>query len=1054
MKLNARQEEAVCHGSGPLLIIAGAGSGKTRVITHRIAFLIEEKGISPNRILALTFSNNAAEEMRQRLESLLSKSFEELWIGTFHSFCAEILRENALDFGINPFFQILTESEQLLLLANNLEKLDLQYFELKGRPFALLSQLVWVINRAKDEMITAEDYERHARELKGGDEGEIDKIEEVARVYRFYQELIFSQDSLDFGDLILTTLNLFKEKPHILARYQQQFQYILVDEFQDTNFAQSFLLDMLAQKHQNICVVGDDDQGIYRFRGATLKNIQDFQKRYPRAKIVRLEENYRSTPQILDAAYAVIRHNKAYRLEKRLVPVKNELKEQSVVIAEAKNLSNQSEFVAKTIAELLTANKDLNPSEIAILCSSVKGEAAPFVKALEEHNIPCWITETAGFFERTEVRDIIAWMRIIVDPFDQGSLHRILESAPLRVNPLDVSRLGQYAREKRLPLMDVLGRLDKVEGLSPETPSIVTHFLKVYRSLLKKREEFSADRLLREVLDRIGYREYLLLFASLENLQKLANLAKLEEIARGYVSRVDATSLKGFIDYLNLIMAGDIREESLNPCPLPEAVQIMTIHKSKGLEFEVVFLVNLTDSKMPGSRRKEQLEIPRGLLKEELPDNLREIHEAEKRRLFYVACTRAKDNLYLCYSLKADQLKRVPKKSRFLEEIIADLGLEPLEVEETYGVKVHPSIKESEEKYQSLAQALTRGTDILLGDLDDNGALSLLQEQLRYFFELKKVQLAKRSKDLLQAEKAFARLNRLVEVLFQPPFQKELQDLEGDQLLLQAVGEESKFKERVQLLRNVSHRNFLPLVNGGLNLTVSEIIAYRNCPLSYKFRVIDKIPVRPGVEQEFGIFMHDVLQQFHSNFSREKAKLEDLSLLFEKKVKVSRFGWSRSERQYLEKARAILPAYFGAFKKTDSTPRYLEHKFHWHLAPHWVRGRVDRVDQLSGGGFELIDYKTGKKWDEKKVKEDLQLSIYSLGARESWGIEPEFLSYYFILDNEKTPVSHTSEELEHAKEIVLEVAENILAGNFEPKEDYIVCRYCDYYLLCPAKERR
>jgi len=392
VKLNENQLKAVTHVNGPLLIIAGAGTGKTSVIAHRIAYLIENKGINPANILALTFSNKAAEEMRNRVEGLLASSHDDIWISTFHSFCAEVLRENALEFGLSPFFKLITEAEQLSLMVTNINRLYLKYYEIKGTPHGFMKQMLDIISRAKDEMITADDYTRFAKRLVRSD-GKKDlntlKISEVAGVYSLYQKLLLEQDFVDFGDLILYTFQGFKEKPHLLLQYQQRFKYLLVDEFQDTNFAQGQLLDILSASHRNICVVGDDDQSIYRFRGASIKNILDFETRYPDARIVTLDENYRSPQEILDASHALIAHNLS-RLDKRLKAAADKSLHNTdpIKCLSFDNDKEQADYLVWEIQNLLAQDQTLGLSDIAVLMRSIKTQSKPVITALERAGIP------------------------------------------------------------------------------------------------------------------------------------------------------------------------------------------------------------------------------------------------------------------------------------------------------------------------------------------------------------------------------------------------------------------------------------------------------------------------------------------------------------------------------------------------------------------------------------------------------------------------------------------------------------------------------------------
>jgi len=970
MKLNENQLKAVTHVNGPLLIIAGAGTGKTSVIAHRIANLIENEGVNPANILALTFSNKAAEEMRNRVEGLIASSHDDIWISTFHSFCAEVLRENALEFGLSPFFRLITEADQLSFMVANIDRLDLKYYEIKGTPHGFMKQMLDIISRAKDEMITADDYTRFAKRLARSD-GEKDlnalKISEVAGVYSVYQKLLLEHDFVDFGDLILYTLCGFKEKPHLLIQYQQRFQYILVDEFQDTNFAQGQLLDILSASHRNICVVGDDDQSIYRFRGGSIKNILDFETRYPDARIVTLDENYRSPQEILDASHALIAHNRS-RLDKRLKAAadKNLHNTNPITHLSFSNDKEQADYLVSEIQNLLAQDKTLSLSDIAVLMRSIKTQSKPVVTALERAGIPYNLIGGSGFFERKEVRDILSWMKAIDNPFDTENLIRAIHTSPFKIAPIHVCRISNWARSSSdINLYDALKEVDSVANLENGVTEEVHSFQRLLQGLTDQKEDLTAGEMVRQIIDKIGYRGGLLQTGAREYMTGLTNLQKLESMAEDYSSIEGYSNLRSFLRYLTYLMLSSEKPPDL---PLFDAVNVMTIHQAKGLEFRVVFVTDLAQSRFPGRRRSLSIDLPDELLKEELPDaSSRELHLNEERRLFYVGMTRAKEKLRLFHVERYKEEQKESKPSQFLGE--------------------------------AMGESLIKGSR-------DQGF-----------------------KD------------------------SRIQGLEGSRVKgLIPTSTSLTGKEKPALKDQESYLEFLPITDGGLDITFSALDTYDKCPLKFKYSFIYKIPRKPTINMRVGSLLHRVLEHFHKNYTRKEASVEDLLRLLEEAWKMARLPDSIQWRQFKGKAITGLTDYFDDFKLDSNKPEYFERPFTLKVEKHRVKGRVDRVDITETGGYELIDYKTGRTRTQRDVDRDLQLSVYSLGAIEAWDIKPEKASYYFLIENKRLSISHRDEQLEEAREKTLELAEGILAENFEPKPDYQNCRYCDYQILCGVGE--
>jgi len=669
--LNKEQKEAVLHLKGPLLIIAGAGTGKTSVITHRIAYLIAEKKAKPEEILALTFTDKAAAEMEERVDKLVPYGFVDTWILTFHAFGDKIIRENALDLGLPSNFKVLTRPEQVVFFEDNLMAFDLKHYMPLSSPVRHVDTLVSYFSKLKDEMIDPEAYvdfcSKKVSEVLEEDKKEWENQLEIAQAFKRYQELMAENGYLDFGDQINLALKLFKDNPKILKKYKEQFKFILVDEFQDTNFAQNELVKMLAGENGNITVVGDDDQSIYRFRGAAISNILDFKKHYPGSKEIILTQNYRSTQPILDGAYRLVKHNDPDRLESRY-GIDKKLKAQGSGIIPAHfhcdSLSSEADKVAGTIKEKLKKGYELNDFAILVRKNS---SAEPFMRALTCYGLPYKFDGSSGLYDRPEIRLMINFVKAIVDPLDSISLYHLAASEIYGIPVSDLVTLNSYASIKRRSLEWSMRKADEIEELKDNLFSMPREKVdRVLKDLEKFRElskEDTTGQVLYAFLKDTDYLKDLLGKADaalgkgnkdktpievVEAQVKVSNISKFFERVMQFEHVSQDKYLVNFKAHIEALMAAGEDPATAEIDPDLEAVNILTVHKSKGLEFKIVFLVNSVAGHFPTNRRSDPIQIPDELVKETLPEGEeRNVHVQEERRLYYVGMTRAKEELYL-----------------------------------------------------------------------------------------------------------------------------------------------------------------------------------------------------------------------------------------------------------------------------------------------------------------------------------------------------------------------------------------------------------------------
>ena len=639
--LNDKQQEAVFQTEGPLLVLAGAGSGKTRVLTHRIAYLMEEKGVAPWNILAITFTNKAAGEMRERVNKLIGSGAEKIWVSTFHSACVRILRRHGGWVGYDTNFAIYDGDDQKTIMKEVCKKLQIDTKKYKERAF--LSR----ISAAKDELKTPEEY---ALDAIGSYTEEL-----TAKVYAEYQRQLKANNALDFDDLIVKTVELFQMNPDVLDEYQERFRYIMVDEYQDTNTAQFKLVRLLASKYRNLCVVGDDDQSIYKFRGANIGNILNFEKIFPDACTVKLEQNYRSTQNILDAANHVIRNNKG-RKEKTLWTANGE--GEKVKVRSFSTAFEEAEHVAGDISRKIR-NQEADHRDFAVLYRT-NAQSRMFEEKFLMANIPYKIVGGVNFYARKEIKDLLSYLKTIDNAKDDLAVRRILNVPKRGIGATTVSRIQEYADEENISFYEALEKARQIPGVARGAAKI-EGFVSLIRVLRTQEEFFSVTDLLKEVIERTGYVKELEAEDTDEARGRIENIDELFNKTVAYEEDAQEPSLSGFLEEIALVADIDSLDEESSH------VVLMTLHSAKGLEFPEVYLTGMEDGLFPSHMS----------IDEEDEDALE-----EERRLCYVGITRAMRQLTLSAArmrMTRGEMHYNPP-SRFLREIpqkVVDAGNKP-----------------------------------------------------------------------------------------------------------------------------------------------------------------------------------------------------------------------------------------------------------------------------------------------------------------------------------------------------------------------------------------
>lgn len=678
--LNKEQIKAVTHGTGPQLVIAGAGTGKTTVITRRIAWLISQKKIAPSAILALTFTDKAAGEMETRVDKLVPYGFVDTWIHTFHAFGDRILRDHALEIGLSPDFQVLNQPEQAVFLRERIFDIELEHLRPLSSPHKYIGAIVEHINRLKDNLVTPEKYLCFAEKFLGDAKDKEDEslgqtYLELAQIFKCYNKWMAANDSIDFGDQIALTIKLLKEHSHILKDVRNQFQYCLVDEFQDTNIAQNELLKLLfgrSTKRQNITAVGDDDQSIYGFRGAAVQNILDFQKNWPQCNTVVLRKNYRSSQPILDSAYDLITNNNPNRLEikagidKKLIGTGAG---ESPQFLRYDDDFNEAKSIVDNIKKLITNSKKY--SDIAILVRA-NNQLDPIIHQLRAAGLPYIAPGSSGLYDEPIIRLLISFVKVIANYEDHISLYYLATSEVYGVDTTAMTAISSYIRYKNLHFRTVLENIDDYPELKKRMGDEKEKIAKLIEDI-KNYTEFARTHNVGELiyrwLDKTGLLKTLIKRSEKDILAQveLENIAAFYEKIKDFVRASENANVIGFVDNLRLLVeAGE--NPALSRIDIDvNAITLMTVHSAKGLEWPIVFMPTLAADRFPARHRTNALPVPQELTG---PTADRDTHVQEERRLFYVAMTRAKEKVILSVARRYDRGVREKKISQFVFEAL------------------------------------------------------------------------------------------------------------------------------------------------------------------------------------------------------------------------------------------------------------------------------------------------------------------------------------------------------------------------------------------------
>jgi DNA helicase II / ATP-dependent DNA helicase PcrA len=994
------RRRAVAHGEGPLLLLGAAGTGKTELLARRLAHLAAA-GTAPERVLVIGSTRATARRLRERAEALLAGPFEELWIGSWDTIGERLLREHAEAAGLDPFFDVLGPAERLAMLLDRLEQLPLRRHEIRGNPAGLLARLLARIDRLKADRVGPTTLEQRARDKDDGSEAgreERQRELEFAELYTAHDRILAEAGSLDRGDVFLALDCLLAERPDTRHRIATRFQFLMVDELEEATRAQRALLKALAADNTNHLYALEQE--------APTETPEWAPSEGPRTDKPARPQDPHSVPSPTSWFRDLHPTGDVVVLEHRF-------RDPTIRFWRCANERAQAQAVAREAEHLLAGGA--SAEGICVLLAEPTRQGGAVAAAMEERGVPFHLSGPAALFQRPEVRDAIAWLRVLAAPDDSAAAARALTRPPIELRPGDLARLTTIARRRKQDLVAACEAALDSPQFQPEARERIQAFLKLYNAASAAMEERRADVFVRRLIERVGLRRQRLFAAQPEVAERLLGLSRLAELATAWARREPHGSTRGFVSYLSAVAEAGVEPAGGEEPPSPGSVQGLALDAVKGIGFDHVFVLGLEG-------------------------------DAEWAQVGWPARTG-----FVLSRLERGEGGEARPSAFYEEALAAGGGSEEEHGEELFGPAegLHATYRTLRE--QVLEASWRAGRELSEPRLDT--AIDVNRAIARYLELLKLAALAQRPGDEPTAE-AIEAVNGLLRQVATPEQQAELDASSLDSYLLDSEDERGRRRELIAAREEPSLAAFLPRRGDGrLSLSASDLSLYLTCPLKYKFARVFGIPQEPTINQRFGILIHNVLERFHKEPPEEgEDGLRRLTELFETGWRRTGFGSTDDELQFRDRAREALRLYWERERVAEGEPVWLERKFDFKVGEHHVRGRVDRVDRLPDGDYELIDYKTGERRTEAELESDLQLALYRLAAREAWDVEASTGSYYYVLDADKVAAPTKPDDAERVERTVLQVGEGILDQDFEPRPSPAVCGWCDYRLICPAAE--
>ncbi len=851
-----------------------------------------------------------------------------------------------------------------------------------------------------------------------GDTREGPAEREFAEVYRTHERMMADVGARDQGDLLRDALKLVRSRP-------PRFEHALVDDGQELSFAAASMVEALAER--NLTIAGDPHGALLRLRSAGAERMRSFAAA-PGARVIRLERSLRCPDRVQRAARVMLgEHTTGSGSDAG-----------EVRFWRCANRRAQAQTVASDI-ERLVSREQVQPGTIAVLVPSIVDDGQAVAVALEERAVAHRLVGEAAFFQRAEIRDVLAWLRLLVNPSDAAAVVRALARPPIDLRSVDIARCTQIARRRKLDMVAALAAATESPQVPPEARERIRVFLKLYRSSVAALDTARPDLYVHRLIERIGLRRQQLFAAQADVVERLRALARFGELAASYVRRSPQATAREFARSIAAVADFGLREQEEPTLVDAGAVQVVPLGAAGGLQAKHVYALGLdVGLAAPGPEP-----VPDQLLPEPLAPDGPSLREQALRQMLYVAASRSSERLVLCFAAET--------ACPLVEDARTSLGAEWEEKEE----ELFGPAETLHSTYRLLRDELleaTVRTGGRLAELRLDTDLDVSHAVVRYLELVKVAALIGRPQGQGVAEALRDVDARILQALTAE--QKEIFTSSAlDDYLLDAERDTRRRAQVIAARDEPSLEPFLPIRGGGVVLSASDIDTYRTCPLKYKFARVFRIPQEPTVHQRFGILLHQVLERFHAQDSRPGTLAELLGLL-DAGWRRAGFGDSEEERQLRGKATAALQRYHVRFENEESEPVWFERPFTFKQGTHLLRGRVDRVDRLPGGEYELIDYKTGRPKTSTQLADDVQLSLYAVGAREAWRLDASRQAYYYLLDDQKVEVAADGDDRsEWVREVATEVAEGIRSQGFEPTPSFAACSVCDYRLVCPAAER-
>lgn len=1019
LPLNAEQSGVIKHGGSPLLVVAGPGSGKTTVIIERIKYLVS-KDIRPSEILCLTFSEKAASEMKYRLQD--EENEESFNISTFHSFANELLSDNFLHTGLGVT-STLPESYKLVWGIKNIDAFGFQYINLGSRSAEIIESIFDGISNFKNELISPDELHKYVQSrltenLNDDETGLMQRLIDLLKVYRKYEQFQREKSVIDFDDMILEAIKLLKREKAIRRSYQKRFKHIFVDEFQDNNYAQLELLKCLVDK-DNVTVVGDDDQSIYRFQGAYLTNFQDFKEYFKGSETMILNQNYRSPKNIVDLSNQLL-HNVPQRQNKQLYSLKED--GDKITVVECQNDDAEVDFVIQKINHTL-GNSFVNSDGVNrlveykdfIILTRKKSDGKKFATAFKNHGIPCKFIGETDVLRTQIVKDFLMYLRIVVNPNSSGiELNRLMQLHG--IYDQNIISINQEAKDKRyaksLGLDFVFDSMkcynDRSFSQYREVRELVHHIEKV----IKVSRSHSVSEIVFEIImNHSDLYKQTIGPDSIRNTKNRSILNELIKLSLEYEKLEDNSNLEGFIEYLSLLSNFDLdidEDEKSN-----NSIQITTIHQSKGREFPFVFIVDAATNKIPSKFRQEKFVVPNDLSRGiQRLENEKELHLEEERRLFYVAMTRTKNRLYICFAKKYGDNKTESKPSKFLEEL---------------KFRENPLVE-------------------LISHNHEQGELLATKHVNRENFKNDLQQQAIKAINTMNLKTAMQRIVDLSQI----DYYEKFSTLKGYDL------EESlDVNNFTSLPEELIKGSKIPMFEQSkISLSVSKIGTYDDCPLKFKYAHIHNIPTKPKIVFDIGIAIHSVIEQLTKLFIEDSVlPNEELAIeLLEKNWIGTRFKNITEEKQAKENSKKMLKTYIDWIQKNEYKPIATEEKFSHDIGQVPFNGSIDMIEMNENGDLSVIDFKTGSKKETKNtIAENVQLNVYAMAVERKYKKVPKFATIFYLKEGKQVRYEIDKEQVNKVQSNLEEKVKRILNEEFEATPSFNSCRNCDYVNICDKK---